>query len=427
MLSCEQSTDNQLDERLLPFNPAQVSQWSSDIDFFSSELEKRHINLYHTISEEDLKSELLNLKTSLPSINKYQLMTEMMRITRLIGDGHTLFSYRGHEYSRFPIYFKLFDEQLRVIKTSPELSHLLGKKLVGIDGVDINEAMKRVKPVVQAVDNQHSLEHYLPSTINVAEVLFGLGITKELNVANFEFSGETEEKISITLTSIPHNKLKKAVTESIVKHNSLFGEVLESTDGLWLSANAHTKSAYIRFDGYPGIIKMLMFADSVEKHLSRSQITNLIIDFRHNGGGNFFEGLLLAQMLVIVDGLDWKNGIYALVGKATFSAGVSNAAQYRQILNAKLVGEPTGGNPYGYQDADRFVLPNSNWPVQFSKRLFKMQDEQSNGLQPDIIIKTSWPDYSEGKDRQFEWIINDINSRTIHNKLTQPTVKAASD
>ena len=188
-----------------------------------------------------------------------------------------------------------------------------------------------------------------------------------------------------------------------------------------------TKTAYIRFDSYPGWIKMLMFADNINEQLSSNQITNLIIDFRKNGGGNFFEGLLLAQMLVTIDGLDWQNGIYALVGKKTFSAGVSNAAQYRQILNAKLVGEPTGGNPYGYQDADSFVLPNSNWPVQYSKRLFKMQDQQTNGLQPDIIIETLWSDYAKGLDRQLEWIINDIDSRKVHNKLIQPTAKAAAD
>jgi hypothetical protein len=56
-----------------------------------------------------------------------------------------------------------------------------------------------------------------------------------------------------------------------------------------------------------------------------------------------------------------------------------------------------------------------------------MQDEQSNGLQPDIIIKTLWSDYAEGKDRQLEWIINDINSRKEHNTLIQPTAKAVAD
>ena len=427
MLGCAQTNKHQADNPLDPFNSIQINEWSSDIDFFSSELEKRHIDLYHRISEEDLKSELSDLKASLPRINKYQLMTEMMRITRLIGDGHTLFSYWGHGYSRFPVYFKLFDEQLRVIKTTPELSYLMGKKLVSIEGIDVSEVIKRVNPVVQGVDNQHSLEYFLPLTLNVAEVLYGLGITKKLNIASFEFSDETELKTTIALTSIPNDKLKESVTESLVKHHSKFGEILESTDGLLLSANLQTKTAYIRFDSYPGWIKMLMFADNINEQLSSNQITNLIIDFRKNGGGNFFEGLLLAQMLVTIDGLDWQNGIYALVGKKTFSAGVSNAAQYRQILNAKLVGEPTGGNPYGYQDADSFVLPNSNWPVQYSKRLFKMQDQQTNGLQPDIIIETLWSDYAKGLDRQLEWIINDIDSRKVHNKLIQPTAKAAAD
>jgi hypothetical protein len=417
MLGCAQTTKHLYEKQLHPLNSLQVNNWSSDIDFFHSELEKRHIDLYHMISKEDLESELSSLKESLPRINKLQLMTEMMKITRLIGDGHTLFGYWGHGYSRFPVYLKLFDEHLRVIKTTPELSHLIGKKLVSIDGIGIREVIERVKPVVQGVDNHQSLEHFLPLTINVAEVLYGLGVTKKFEVANFEFSDETEAKTSVAITSITRDKLKKAATESMVKHHSAFGEILEFTDGLWLSTNAQTKTAYIRFDSYPGWIKMLMFADNVNKHLDHNQTTNLIIDFRHNGGGNFFEGLLLAQMLVTIDGLDWKNGIYALIGKETFSAGVSNAAQYRQILNAKLVGEPTGGNPYGYQDADSFVLPNSNWPVQYSKRLFKMQDKQSSGLKPDIRIETLWSDYEKGLDRQLEWIINDIDSRKVHNKL----------
>ena len=188
MLSCAQTNKHQAENPLDPFNSIQINEWSSDIHFFSSELEKRHIALYHIISEEDFKSELSDLKASLPRINKYQLMTEMMRITRLIGDGHTLFSYRGHGYSRFPVYFKLFDEQLRVIKTTPELSHLMGKKLVSIEGIDVSEVIKRVNPVVQGVDNQHSLEYFLPTTLNVAEVLYGLGITKKLNIDSSNFN-----------------------------------------------------------------------------------------------------------------------------------------------------------------------------------------------------------------------------------------------
>lgn len=86
----------------------------------------------------------------------------------------------------------------------------------------------------------------------------------------------------------------------------------------------------------------------------------MVIDFRGNGGGDFFVGLTLAYYLNLADSIDWRSGVYVLTDKYTFSAGVSNAAQYRQILNARIVGEPTGGNPVGYQDMGSFILPNSS-------------------------------------------------------------------
>ncbi len=399
-------------------DPKQVSDWSSDIDFYHAQLEQKHIDLYHTISKAEFASELAGLKSSLTHFNKYQVMVEMMRITRLIGDGHTLYGYWGNGYSRFPVYFKLFGDDLRVIKTSVEYAHLIGQKLVAIDGTEVGDLIQKITPVVQGVDNSYSYEHFLPSTINVAEVLFGLEITNQLNSADFEFTDERGNNQSVILNAIAHTKLKDLETVVLNERPVNLGEPLSSRDGIWLSADIQTNTAYIKFNSYPGFFKMLLFSNKVKKQLIKHSIKNLIVDFRENGGGNFFEGLVLAQMLVTVDNLDWKNGIYVLIGKETFSAGVSNAAQYKQILNAKLVGEPTGGNPYGYQDADSFLLPNAKWPVQYSKRLFRMQDNQTMGLVPDIHIETLWSDYKESHDKQLEWVLNDISSRQVQVKAT---------
>jgi len=409
--SCASSKKNKVNLEVFNLNPDEVANWSSDINFFQSQLEIKHINLYHSVSKEDFQSELSDLKRSLPNYNKHQVMVEMMRITRLIGDGHTIYGYWGHGYSRFPLYFKMFGNDLRVVETTFEYRHLLGTKLSSIDGIEINELLHKISPVVQGVDNKNSLEHFLPNTINVAEVLFGLNITKQLNFANFEFTDDNGIKQSVVLNSVPHEKLKNLITEVLNERPLYLGKALKSTDGIWLSADIPTNTAYIRFDSYPGYLKMLLFADGVKKQLLKNKIKYLIIDFRGNGGGNFFEGLVLAQILVTIDSLEWNHGIYALIGKATFSAGVSNAAQFKQILNAKLVGETTGGNPYGYQDADRFILPNSKRTVQYSKRLFRMQDNQTNGLVPDIIIESNWTDFKQNRDVQLDWIKNDISSK----------------
>ncbi len=414
LFSCSSFHKNEENNEVLNLNPEQVTNWISDINFFHAQLEQLHINLYHSVSKKDFESELLGLKTTLPTYNKYQVMVEMMRITRLIGDGHTIYGYWSNGYSRFPVYFRLFGNELRVIKTTFEYRHLLGKKLTAIDGTEINELIKIISPVVQGVDNQHSLEHFLPYTINVAEVLFGLKITNQLNIATFEFTDDNGINQTVILNSIPHDKLKDLKMEVLYERPVNLGEPLKSTNGIWLSADIETNTAYIRFDNYPGYLKMLLFAHGVKKQIAKNQIKYLIIDFRGNGGGNFFEGLVLAQMLVTLDSLDWEHGIYALIGKETFSAGVSNAAQFKQILNAKIVGEATGGNPYGYQDADRFLLPNSQWTVQYSKRLFRMQDNQTNGLVPDVKIESDWSDYKQNRDKQLEWILNNISSKQEH-------------
>jgi hypothetical protein len=93
---------------------------------------------------------------------------------------------------------------------------------------------------------------------------------------------------------------------------------------------------------------MIEFADKVYTALETTEARNIVIDFRENFGGNFFIGLLLAANLVALDTIDWKEGVYVLISGKTFSAAMSNAAQFVSILNARLVGEPTGANPCGY-------------------------------------------------------------------------------
>lgn len=404
----------------------QVIDWADDIDFYLTELEQRHINLYHTVTKAEFKQALTELKLSLPELNHHQVMVAMMGITRLIGDGHSLFGYWEQPYSRYPVYLQLFDSELRVIKTSNEYKYLLGQRLVSIDGKPVEHVIRAVKPVTQGVDNQHSLNHFLPWTINVAEVLYGLNITQQLNQAQFEFANDKGTVSEQTLKSVPSYRLESTVSLGFTPQKKPW-QLEESTDGITLKINENLSTAYIEFSGYPGWLKMMLFSRAAKSTLEDAQINNLIIDFRQNGGGNFFEGLLLAQSLITIDRLHWHDSIYVLIGNGTFSAGVSNAAQFKQMLNAKVVGMPSGGNPYGYQDADSILLPRSGWTVQYSKRFFKMQNEFTHGLIPDVKVEQNWRDYQQGIDTQLNWVLTDLASKQSQNISEYKTPSRASD
>jgi C-terminal processing protease CtpA/Prc len=139
--------------------------------------------------------------------------------------------------------------------------------------------------------------------------------------------------------------------------------------------------------------------------MTKNQSSDVIIDMRENGGGDLYVGLILAHGLNLVDGIDWLHGVNVLTGANTFSAGASNAALFRELLNARIVGMPTGSNPTGYQDMDEFSLHHSKLRVTYSKRLFRLQETPTEGVIPDVLVMPKWSDYQQGIDTAITEIL----------------------
>jgi len=379
--------------------------WKEDIYHYKSVLEKQHINLYHSIDEKVFNQKIENLIKKLPALNKHEIMVEMMRITRTIGDGHTQFLVMGGPHNHYPFSLEWIDGKIRVMATNTEYKRFLGNELLAIDEVPISEILAKIEPVMQGIENEYSLRARYRWHLNVSELLYGLHITPSLGRATFTFIGENNSEKHINADAISMDKFVSSVVHRLTLDKGIFSHAnIKDSDGLWLSSNKALNTAYLYFSQYPSRNDMEDFAEDVQEYLIENNIQNLIVDLRDNGGGNFFVGLLLAQYLNLIDSLNWDNGIYVLIGEHTYSAGMSNAAQYRSILNATLVGEPTGANPVGYQDADGFTLPNSGRYVQYSKRMYRFQNESSNGVIPDHHIINDWESYASGKDKQLAYI-----------------------
>lgn len=393
-------------------SPDAVKAWREDIDYLHQHLERRHINLYHRISKEEFAAELHQIKQRLPELNPSQVPLELMRLFKKIGDGHTQFAYWGHTHHRFPLTLEVFDEQLYVTAAPPAYEHLLGMRLHKINNQSTIEIIDQLKLILQSVENTYSEMQRLAETITVAEVLKGADIISDSRQAKFGFIDEAGIEYSINLSSQNAGanprltELRAPLPAGFVKHRA-------ALNGVDLYLNKTSRVALINFDSYPHT-GMTAFAEKLCGIFSDADISNVVIDLRRNGGGDFFVGLTLAWGLVLCDELDWNTGMYVLIGRATFSAAMSNAVQYRQILNATLVGEPTGANPAGYQDAGTFALPNSGWVVMYSKRRYRFQDISTEGVQPDIFIKPDLASLKRGRDLQLDWIMENIRINRVN-------------
>jgi hypothetical protein len=387
-----------------------IESWTKDIDFYKTNLEQNHIDLYNTISKVEFEKEIQNIKSTLNKKNDVGVIIDLMRLTRKIGDGHTAFSLRGVETHLFPIEIYKVNGQWRVIKTTNNHKNLLGKILTRIDGKSISKIIKEVSKTAQYVENEQSESIRTGEYLMISELLFGLQLTKNEFKAEFSFLDDNNRESKVLLNAI--NSKNYYENTDFQTFNILIPEIQKPAnskhDYLWFSSIKDTKGIYIKFESYPSFEEMEKFGESVLNYVNENKIKQVVIDLRNNGGGDFFVGTFLAYYLNLADSIDWKFGVYVLTDKVTFSAGTSNASQFRQILNAKIIGEPTGSNPTGYQDMGQFTLPNSGMIVTYSKRLFRFQDKITQGVQPDVLIEYNWESYSKGIDNMMEWIINDI-------------------
>lgn len=383
--------------------------WLEDLAAYKSGLEEKHIDVYNKISLADFESDLGKIKATAGEKTDFETVIDLMRLTRKIGDGHTAVSTRKLDIHNYPLKLKKFDGNWRVTGISEKYKHLLGMELIEIDGKQIQLVAEKVSEVAQFVENEYSEVIRTAQYLTNVELLHGLGITSQNMLAVFTFQDDNGKQIREELAALSREDYDKTafskIEIGIPEISALENPTIEN---FWYAPIAETNGLYIRFESYPKFEEMMTVAEEMVGYIYQQNIQKLVIDLRNNGGGDLYVGLVLANALNVADPVDWKSGVYVLCDNVTFSAATSNTALFRELLNAKIIGEPTGSNPTGYQDMDTFELPNSKLVICYSKRLFRIQETVSSGVQPDVSLKYEWESFSKGKDNMLEWVISDM-------------------
>jgi hypothetical protein len=402
-------------------SPEETRRWQQDIEFYKKTLEERHINLYHTVGKKRFHAALERLTSKLPELNEQQVVFEMMRITRLVGDGHTQFPIMAGPHRHFPFRFRLFGDDVRVAESSKAHREYLGHRVTAIDGTPISRVLESISPAVQPVENDYSLMASLAFHLTVENMLFAAGVIQDPGSATFSLEDDAGNVHSVTVRSLVMHDYITQTTSSIGRKSPFPDPELVHSDKLWMTKDGDTRTAYLYFSAYPSLEEMAAFGEQVSAYLGRHRIRNIVIDLRDNGGGDFYVGLTLSSPILMTDSIDWNEGVYVLIGRHTYSAAMSNAVQFRQILNARLVGEPTGGNPVSYSELGWFDLPNSNRTVLFSERYYRFQADDSPGVQPDVPVELTPGEFIAGSDAVLEWVMRDVRRRTpVRNRPVPP-------
>jgi hypothetical protein len=330
----------------------------------------------------------------------------MKQIAATVGDGHTGVHLPLY-FKRYPIALYWFGRELRVIAAAKEYQNALGARVVKIGALSVDEAQSRILSCFPTAENEN--EWYVlsasPAFIVVPEVLHALGIVSALEQTSFTFEDERGMRFTLEITPVELPVVGGSPTLRLLpaaKEQPLYRQ--KPGERFWFTYLPDSQTVYVSFRGYNSLgenaRKLFQFLDS-------NATKRLVIDIRQNGGGDFFEGRRhLIHPLKKRTALNQKRRLFVIIGRATFSAAMVNAIDFRKETNAILVGEPIGERPNSYSENDEMTLPNSRLVVSYSTRYYKFLVEDAPAVLPDKRIDPNWADFQAGRDPVMNWILS---------------------
>lgn len=374
------------------------SDWREDLQYFARELPKRHKNAFHHITRAQFDRAVDALDRAIPALSYYRIIVGMQQITAMIGDGHTYVAFPD-TFHRYPLTLYWFGNDLRVIKATAPYRDLLGSRVVGIGTQNIREIERRVRRVFSQDENEWFVRSNGPGYILIPEVLQSLGIVSDIAAAPFTLEDDSGSRSTRVIVPVGIDRK----LDWIVPMERLPLYLQKPEEPFWFTYLPETQTVYVNFRSY----------DALEEHvkplfafLDQHPATRLIIDMRQNGGGDFT--LVRAYLIPGIKqrpAINRRGHLFVITGRRTFSAAMSNTADFRQRTNALLVGEPPGERPNSYQERRQMLLPHSNLMVSYSVEYYKFLNRDVPAILPDKRIDPDWNSYRAGEDPVLNWIL----------------------
>jgi hypothetical protein len=328
------------------------AQWHEDLFVLAREITTRHRNPFHYVAKRAFDEAVATLDGRLPMLRDYEVVVGLQSIAAMIGDGHTRVD-TSHMYQRFPLELFWFGRELRVIRTIGAYERALGTRILSIGQCELEVVVERMGRLIPHAENEWFVLHNSAQQMVCTEPLAALGIVTDVGTALFSFEEEDGTRFALELEPAP--------PDAHLDWVDLWPEtpvcLRWPETALWSTFLTDTRTVYASFRRYDDLVDN---SRTLWEYVDNNPVDRLVIDMRYNGGGNYTQG---REHLVYEaqrrQSVNRAGRLFVVTGRATFSAAMTNATDFRRETEALLVGEPPGARPNGYQELSRFTLPNS--------------------------------------------------------------------
>ena len=382
-----------------------VTGWRIDIDYLESELKRDNPPDYRIPAEFFHRAEAL--KASVPQLNDEQVALGMGRVLNALDRGHTAIWFgapgtrAGLNFKPLPIRLYAFPEGIFITEGKAGSEDLAGAQVLRFGTATAAEALARVGEA-GSHEGPEEILWVAPQLLTRPGVLKGLGFTPRADEAELRLKLANGTVVSRTLQVVdepPRTDWSERLNPPPGVKPPLF--LAHITRNHWFEFLPEHDAAYVQLSNVlpDGEETMPQFGLKVREALSEKEVHNLILDLRHNNGGNTFTYVELLRTIVAF-GTKPGHTVYVLIGRNVYSACANLVTDLERLARPVFVGEPTSGAGNQWGDESEFVLPYSGIMGSFSGVKWQLSHpwDQRRSVVPQVPVQLTAKAFFAGED-----------------------------
>jgi len=307
--------------------------------------------------------------------------------------------------------FDGFEDGVFVTAAEPGLAELVGARVAAMGGCPITEVVEAISAAVPA-DNPSSARLSSMRLLRLHAVLALLGFTDEDGAVSLSVELPDGQEVTQRLEPAPGVAMPRfgAPADWIDARGDAPRPawLARAGEDCWFKYREEDRLLYVQFNAVrdPAGEPLARFWERVFAFIDDNLVERLVIDMRHNGGGNNYLNQPLVHGLVRCRELFRPGCVFVITSPRTFSAAVACAANIERETPTLFVGEPTGAGPNHAGDAERFTLPNSGLSLRVSALWWQWSDprDRRRAIQPDLPAPLTFAVWRAGADPAMEAI-----------------------
>lgn len=396
--------------------PNDPAQWTADVDEMVARLNANHPAPFRRYPRADFERDVAALRSALPSMSREQAVASFMRTLARLGDGHTTIpveSLRNIGFHALPLRPYSYADGLFLQAADRAYEGAVGGRIISIGALSVDEVQRRVGEL-SSYDNPQTIVDRAPNYLIIPELLEAVGAISDASapVPMRIQKGRRIFSIAVAPIALPEvaqdHQLTIRYSDNWVDSRPIQTPLwLARTDvPYWMEYLPESRTLFVQYNAAtsdPGET-IGRFARRMREEIATRDIDRVVLDLRHNAGGDAFWNRSLLLALIRSPKLEEPGKLFVLIGRNTFSAAIPLAIDLERYIHPVFVGEPTGGRVQNYGNHDRVDLSASGLTAMVSNTFFQnsFPRDDREWLTPELTVPLTAADYAAGRDAAFE-------------------------